>query len=118
MKRWTEEEHPERGEEEGPTPRLTPIMEAVTEKEEDREVLTEEVQSETDREERETEVERGGRAAETKAESGGERVKIGGEEGQTKEDSAPAHLSHLIAQDLIRKATHIKTRRRRTKRRR
>lgn len=126
-RKWRkEEEHLERGEGEDPIPHLSPVMKAVTEKEEDGEVLTDGVQSETetDRGGRGTEVERAGRAAaetekaketETKLENKGRRVKIGSEGGlrevgrgpiEIETDSAPVHPSHLIAQGLIRKAVH------------
>lgn len=96
------------------------MMKAVTEKEEDGEVLTEGVQSETETDigGRGTEVKRGRRAAEaetemaketeTKAESEGRRVKTGTEGGvrEAERGSAPVHLSHLIAQGLISEAAH------------
>lgn len=105
-----------RGEGEGPSTALTPVMEAATEKGGDREVLKGGVQSETDRGGSVTE--RGGRATaetgkeketETKAESRGRGVKTGRKGGvqgaesrpsETEGGSGPVHQSHLTAPDL------------------
>lgn len=109
----------ERGEGEGPIPHLCLMMKAVTEKEENGEVLTEGVQPETDTDVggRGAEVKRCRRAAEvetkkakervTQAESKRRRVKTGAEGGarEAERGSAPVHLSHLIAQGLISEAT-------------
>lgn len=86
-------------------------MEPATEKEGDEEVLTEGVQTETDRGGMGTEVERGEKAVaaiETRAEREGRGVKIGSEErlreaerGPTEGESAPFHLSHQTAQGLV-----------------
>lgn len=113
------EEHLETSDREGPGTALTPVMEAATEREGDREVLTGGVQSETDRGGSETEIERGGGAAaetekeketETKVESKGRGVKTGRKGGaqearsdqlETEGGNVPVHQSPLIAQGLI-----------------